>query len=207
MAQPIPQALAHLVALNVEFGVLICIDAQCKYALQPSAMRRHVRDKHQAPKALWKQVQQYVDKFPFTYDHWSVALPQDGSALQASIPIVDGFVCHECAYKTRDHSNIRKHANQVHNKKRVADEEIFKCARLQSWFGEKRERYWVVDEEHQRGNSSNNDEEEEALARVQQQARIVQDVGEGEGEEVSSSSDGKGRGSSRGSSRAKTSYF
>ena len=31
MAQPIPQAWSHLVALNVEFNVLICTDVKCRY--------------------------------------------------------------------------------------------------------------------------------------------------------------------------------
>ena len=149
MAQPIPQAWSHLVALNVEFKVLICVDAKCRYALQPRAMGRHLRDKHKTPRALRKQVEQYVRAFPFTYDHTSVALPIDGSAPQPVIPVADGFVCRECPYKTRDHSNIRKHANRDHSKKRAADEDIFRAARLQSWFGEKRERYWVVDEGQQ----------------------------------------------------------
>jgi hypothetical protein len=37
----------------------------------------------------------------------------------------------------------------VHGKKRVADKDIFKAVQLQSWFEEKRERYWVVDEGQQ----------------------------------------------------------
>ena len=41
---------------------------------------------------------------------------------------------------------IQKHANQAHGQKRAAADELFRLARLQSWFGEKRERYWIVDE-------------------------------------------------------------
>jgi hypothetical protein len=44
---------------------------------------------------------------------------------------------------------MRKHGNKVHNKKRVPNEDIFQAVRLQSWFGEKRERYWAVDESQQ----------------------------------------------------------
>ena len=47
MAQAIPQALTHLVALNVEFNVLICI--QCKFALKPTTLTRHLADKHKTP--------------------------------------------------------------------------------------------------------------------------------------------------------------
>jgi hypothetical protein len=48
---------------------------------------------------------------------------------------------------TQDHSNIRKHANKEHGKKRVRDEEIFSMVQIQSWFRNGKERYWVVDEE------------------------------------------------------------
>ena len=127
--------------LNAKFNVLICVDVKCQYALQPRAVARHLRDKHETPKALRKQVEQYVKAFPFTYDHTSVPLPIDGSAPQPVIPVVNRFACWECPYKTRDHSNIRKHANQGHSKKRVPDKDIFRAVQLQSWFSGKRERY------------------------------------------------------------------
>jgi hypothetical protein len=149
MAQPIPQALSHLVALNVEYGVLICIGNGCKCALKPSAIPRHLAIKHKTAVELRKQVDQYVAAFPFEYDYKTVRLPQDGSAPQPVIPVVGGFACKDCPFKTRDRSTIRKHANKVHNRKRVADEDIFQAAQLQSWFGEKRERYWAVDESQQ----------------------------------------------------------
>jgi len=41
---------------------------------------------------------------------------------------------------------MRTHSNKAHGKKRVRDEEMFTAVRLQSWFREGKERYWVVDE-------------------------------------------------------------
>jgi len=149
MAQPIPQALTHLVALNSEYNVLICIDSKCKYALEPTAISRHLRDKHKTPIKLRKQVEQYVKEFPFAYDHTSVPLPSDGLAPQPIIPIVGGFQCKDCAFKTQGRPTMRQHANQAHDKKKAADEDISQVAQLQSWFGEKRERYWVVDKSKQ----------------------------------------------------------
>jgi hypothetical protein len=66
MTQPTPQALSHLVALNVEYGVLICIGNGCHYALKPTAISRHLGDKHKTPIELRKQVDQYVKEFPLT---------------------------------------------------------------------------------------------------------------------------------------------
>jgi hypothetical protein len=139
MAQPIPQALAYLIILNVEYGVLICIGNGCAHTLKPTAISRHLDIKHKTPIALHKQVDQYVAEFPFTYDHTSVPILRDGLAPQPIIPIVDGFVCRDCPGKSVSRSGIRKHANQAHGKKRVADDVMFQAARLQSWFGKKRE--------------------------------------------------------------------
>jgi hypothetical protein len=44
---------------------------------------------------------------------------------------------------------MRKHCNTKHNKKHVKDEELFRAVQLQTWFREKRARYWVVDETRQ----------------------------------------------------------
>jgi hypothetical protein len=148
-ARPIPQELSDLVVLNVEYSVLICRSEKCQYALKPTAISRHLGDKHNTPIALRKQVDQYVKVFPFTYDYATIPLPQDGSAPQPIIPIVDGFVCRDCPVKSQNRRVMRQHANKDHDKKWVADKDMFKVVQLQSWFGEKRERYWVVDENRQ----------------------------------------------------------
>jgi hypothetical protein len=93
MAQPVPLALSHLVALNAEYNVLICIGNSCKHVLKPSAISQHLDIKHKTPLELQKQVDQYVREFPFAYDSASVLLPYNSLALQPIIPIVDGFVC------------------------------------------------------------------------------------------------------------------
>ena len=98
-------------ALNTEYNVLICIGSGCQHVLKPTAISRHLDNKHKTPIALRKQVDEYVKEFPFTYDYTDVRLPDDGLAPQPIIPIVDGFICQECPFKTRDHSNIRKHGN------------------------------------------------------------------------------------------------
>jgi hypothetical protein len=69
--------------------------------------------------------------------------------LQPIIPIVNKFVCQEYTFKSTNQDAIRKHVNKIYNKKRAVDKDILKVVRLQSWFGEKREQYWVVDESQQ----------------------------------------------------------
>lgn len=181
MAQPIPQAWSHLVALNVEYGVLICIGGECQHALKPTAIPRHLRDKHKTPSNIQKQVDAYVKEFPYVYDHTSVPLPANGSAPQPIIPIVDGFACQECPFKTQARPTMRQHANQAHDKKRVKDEEICHLVRLQSWFGEKRERYWTVDESQQ------------SAQERQAHRATIRDIGEesGNSDNANSGSDGE----------------
>jgi hypothetical protein len=144
MAQPIPQSLNHLIALNVEFHILICI--QCKFAVTPGAIVRHLRDQHKTDIELRRQVEGYVQVFPFPYSYDTVILPADKSVPQPIIPVVNGFQCQECPFKSQSREMVKKHGNSAHNKRRVADEDLFYIVKLQSWFSEKKARYWIVDE-------------------------------------------------------------
>jgi hypothetical protein len=65
------------------------------------------------------------------------------------VPIVDGFQCRHCGYNSRSRRTMKDHGNQQHSMKRVEDEELFQTVRLQTWFRDGKERYWVVDESKQ----------------------------------------------------------
>ena len=146
---PVPLLLQPWIALNLEFGVLLCIRSGCNYAATPGYISRHLHEKHQANIQVRKQVDQYIQQFLLQQQDYSpqtVPLPPDRSRPQPILPVLDGFQCQDCEYKTRNRKAVREHANKQHNKKRAQDEHVFRVVRLQSWFGEKRERYWVVDE-------------------------------------------------------------
>lgn len=113
MAQPIPQALAHFIGLNVEFCTLICL--QCQYAQRPTYICRHSGDRHKVPIELRKQVEEYTKGCPFEYDYTSVQLPSDGSAPQPIIPVLDGYKCKGCQFKTHGRDTARQHCNKDHN--------------------------------------------------------------------------------------------
>jgi hypothetical protein len=70
MAQLILKALDHIIALNVEFGVLICL--QCKYVISLTAISRHLSDKYKTLIELRKQLDEYIRGFPFQYDYTSI---------------------------------------------------------------------------------------------------------------------------------------
>lgn len=106
---------------------------------------RHIRDKHRLEKDSRQQLIDYLKQWQWQYDFQTVPLPLDGQLPQPVLPISDGFKCNDCAYKTINRSVIRKHCNQQHNKQRLKDKELFQAVQLQTWFAEKRARYWVVD--------------------------------------------------------------
>lgn len=58
MAQPMHKALTDIVALNVDFSGLICV--QCKSTVAPTAISRHLGDKHKTPIELGKQLDEYI---------------------------------------------------------------------------------------------------------------------------------------------------
>jgi hypothetical protein len=128
--QAIPDSLNRLIELNASYGVLICMSQECRRAVSPAGISAHLRRKHATPIELRRQVDRYVEEFPFKYDHSTVRLPADGLAPQPIIQVVDGFKCQQCAFKAQDRSNMRKHGNKIHKKKRFADEEMFDSVRL-----------------------------------------------------------------------------
>jgi hypothetical protein len=148
---PLPEALKSWLTLNIEYHVLICHGAGCQQALSPSAISRHLRDKHQVSIELRKQCDEYIEQWQWPYNSQTMPLPPAGLAPQPVLPILDGFQCRDCIYKTRNRNVMRKHSNLEHNKKRAKDEEVFLEVRLQTWVGEKRARYWVVDENKEVG--------------------------------------------------------
>jgi superfamily II DNA helicase RecQ len=148
---PLPEGLRQWLTLNTEFHVLICHSAGCYQALSPGAISRHLRDKHQVNIELRKQLEQYIEQWQWPYDSQNIPLPPAGLAPQPAILVLDGFQCQDCEFTTQSRKAGRVHGNVEHNKKRVKDEEIFISVRLQTWVGEKRARYWVVDESKEVG--------------------------------------------------------
>ena len=152
--QSIPQALAHLIHLNIEFRVLVCLGDGCCKAVSAKGLVEHLRKYHNEKPAVRKQVQQYVQGFPHKYNYKTIVVPTDGNAPQPIIPIVDGFQCRHCRSSTQSRDAMKKHGNKAHSMKRVKDEELFQAVRLQTWFRDGKERYWVVDESRLAGQAS-----------------------------------------------------
>ena len=141
---PLPEAVRPWLALNVEFGVLLCHASSCQQALCPDEAAIHLRRRHQARLDSRRQLAEYLEQWRWPYDFRSVPLPPDGSRPQPVLPLLDGFQCRDCSYKTTNRSVIRQHCNRVHSRKCLADHELFRAVRLQTWFRAKRAQYWAV---------------------------------------------------------------
>jgi len=146
---PLPEALRAWLVVNPIFHVIIC--TSCQQALQPEGVSNHLTRKHHVCRKSRQQLAEYLQQWQWPYDFRSVPLPLDGSQPQPDLLLLSGFQCRDCIFKTTNRSNIRKHSNTKHNKKRLKDEELFQAVQLQTWFIEKRARYWVVDATRQSG--------------------------------------------------------
>jgi hypothetical protein len=49
---------------------------------------------------------------------------------------------------------MKKHGNKAYDKMRVANDELYRPVRLQLWFWDGKEQYWVVDESQQAAQES-----------------------------------------------------
>lgn len=114
----VPSTLDHLIHLNVEYKVLICMKLLCRKAVSPAGLVEHLRKIHKEKPEIRKQVRVYVEGCPISYNWSTIPLPLDGLAPQPVIPIVDGLECKHCRYHTIDRGNIKKHGNQKHSMKR-----------------------------------------------------------------------------------------
>ena len=141
MAEPIPKVLEHLLQLNVDFQVLICLYEECRCAVSPGAIVRHLQRHHHTLKELRQVLEQYIQGFPSSYDHLTIELPPDGSSPQPGLQVVDGCQCKQCEFKSQNRKATREHMNKEHGRKREKDEALFSVVRLQTWFKGKKERY------------------------------------------------------------------
>src|ERR1700710_2526167 len=83
--QPVPETLSHLIQLNVDYGVLICLGHGYQCAVSPASISRHLRRKHKTQLELRQQVDRYIERCPFEYDYSTIKLPKNGLAPQPVI--------------------------------------------------------------------------------------------------------------------------
>jgi hypothetical protein len=60
--------------------------------------------------------------------------------------VLEALLCKHCRSISISRVWLREHGNKVHKLRREKDEDLFTRVRVQSWFRDRRERYWVVDD-------------------------------------------------------------
>ena len=157
----IPAAVAHLIGINSEFAVLLCRSAGCRHAQTVRGIAEHLRKVHHESPALRREAEDFGWELArqdarFLCSYTDVELPVNGSSPQHIVPVVDGYSCRFCGYLTVSRAQVRMHVNRVHSKPREEDDRISTRVRLQSWYGPKRERYWVVRDATERSREGTN---------------------------------------------------
>src|SRR5580700_774082 len=107
MATQVPESLAHLVYLNSEFNILLCLGSGCNKAVSIQGFEFHVRKYHNLEPKLRKELTQFTTTLPYLYDSSTIRLPANGSAPQAYIPIIDGFECKHCTFLSNSRKKIK----------------------------------------------------------------------------------------------------
>lgn len=123
----IPPSIAHLVAANAQFAVLLCVKPQCRRAQTVKGIEEHLRSFHHEKPAIRREVGHFGQSLArrdarFLRDYKVVQLPVDGLVPQPIVPVVNGFSCHNCRFLTVSRCLVRKHANKEHSKRRKEDD-------------------------------------------------------------------------------------
>jgi Orsellinic acid/F9775 biosynthesis cluster protein D len=82
----VPMELSQLIAVNVEYRVLVCLRNQCRKAVNPVGLVEHLRKIHHEEPRVRKQMQEFVTGIPWRYNYAAVLLPANGLAPQPNIP-------------------------------------------------------------------------------------------------------------------------
>jgi len=78
---PVPPALQPWIAFDVGFEVLLCVRPECRYAVSPSSLSQHLRQKHKANTQLQQEATRYAQQFltvSSDYDFRTMPLPLGG---------------------------------------------------------------------------------------------------------------------------------
>jgi hypothetical protein len=125
----------------------------CALSVAGSQVTSHLREKHSAPEGLRKGLTQYLTRVYNNAfcDPASVPPWPNGSPVHPKLKEHNGFTCHECSYRTINHSEMSRHISKEHlngwraSRSRIDDHynDVF----LQTWThradGVNRQ-YWVV---------------------------------------------------------------
>lgn len=130
------------VAVEVLHKKLIC--RLCQTAVRPgNGVENHFRQLHKVKGQLLRSITDYCGRMELD-DPVLGALPADGSAIVASLPVYTGFSCTQCRHLTTTRDNNTRHWRTADG--HDGDGPRYVDVKLQTWLKGKYIRYWIVRE-------------------------------------------------------------
>lgn len=137
-----PAIFPKLIEHFPEYGVLYC--HACTQVYFPYQLDRHLAQTHNLAKMDRQPVVQYCQTLPMILAADALALSRDNSSPVPFLPILEGFACSLCPFYSQNRGMIRAHINKVHQLFRHDCRTRIRPVQLQSWYREKRAKYWQV---------------------------------------------------------------
>ena len=114
-----PPSLLYVVAVNLEYAILMCTKPQCMRAQAVKGIVEHLRSFHREKPAIRKEAGEFGCSLVrrdacFVHDYKGVEMPVDGLPPQPIVPVIEGFGCRLFRFLTISRCVVRKHANREH---------------------------------------------------------------------------------------------
>ena len=139
MADNQPQGLLKY---DPQHRILICM--QCCYAIQPTAISRHLKELHQIRRNERKELLESIRDVELA-DPADIQLPLADSLPVESLPVEDGVACNAlgCGYLSVTTKRMKRHWTTEHGAV-VADPANWRSVKLQTFFKGTQLRYFIV---------------------------------------------------------------
>ena len=113
---PLPEELLQYLS---PYKVLVC--TSCKYAIQPKAIARHLKEIHRLKRSERQPFMRYIEKFELA-DHETVMQYQPREFPVPLLPVQGGLQCtsEDCAYLCVTEKRMKHHWLSVHVRQGLA---------------------------------------------------------------------------------------
>ncbi|KAF7136679.1 hypothetical protein CNMCM5793_005957 [Aspergillus hiratsukae] len=135
----LPSQLLHYLPT---YQVLICL--RCRYAIQPGAVARHLKEIHHVHRSARKAFVDYASKFELTQPD-DVVLPVEAQFPVPLLPVLNGIVCcfEGCAHLCATTKRMKQHWRLVHRVSASDGAGFWKPVPLQTFFRGNALRYFT----------------------------------------------------------------
>lgn len=123
-----------------EYRVVRCVE--CRYAVPPSALSRHMKDLHHVYRGKRRALLDYAETLDLA-DPEDLLLPEPHEPPIPSIPVEDGVACNWCKYLSVTTKRMKRHWVTVHERRGIEGKH-WRSVQLQTFFRGNNLRYFIV---------------------------------------------------------------